>query len=181
MGSGRRLKYSLNKYGKENHKVEILEFVDNREELKKREKEIVTLNEVAKEDCINLMVGGQGGYVNEKHYKLTSKIGGDIHKKRLENDDEYRTKTLKTLRDGSKKMWGNSEMREKLLKNIDWVGRTHSDETKKLLSDIKKGKGEGEKNSQFGTCWITKDGDNKKIKKDNLSDYEQDGWIKGRK
>ena len=30
MGSGKRLKRSLNKYGKENHKVEILEFVDNR-------------------------------------------------------------------------------------------------------------------------------------------------------
>jgi hypothetical protein len=37
MGSGRRLRYSINKYGEENHKVEILEFVDNRAELIKRE------------------------------------------------------------------------------------------------------------------------------------------------
>ena len=54
-GSGRRLKRSLNKYGKENHKVEILEYLPNRESLINREKEIVNLNEIAKEDCMNLM------------------------------------------------------------------------------------------------------------------------------
>ena len=40
---------------------------------------------------------------------------------------------------------------------------------------------QGEKNSQYGTCWITKDGTNKKIKKEELSLYESEGWIKGRK
>lgn len=45
----------------------------------------------------------------------------------------------------------------------------------------KKGKGLGELNSQFGTCWITKDNNNKKIKKEELDKYLSDGWIKGRK
>ena len=49
-GSGRRLRYSINKYGEKNHNVEIIEHVDNREKLIEREKEIVNLNEIAKED-----------------------------------------------------------------------------------------------------------------------------------
>lgn len=34
LGSGRRLRYSLNKYGNENHTREILEFKNSRDELK---------------------------------------------------------------------------------------------------------------------------------------------------
>lgn len=60
LGSGRRLRYSLNKYGKENHSREILEFCKTREELKSREEEIVNLNEIAKKECMNLKVGGEG-------------------------------------------------------------------------------------------------------------------------
>jgi hypothetical protein len=59
MGSGKRLRYSINKYGKKNHKVEYLEFFGTREELAAREKEIVSLNEIAKEKCMNLRVGGR--------------------------------------------------------------------------------------------------------------------------
>ena len=36
LGSGKRLWYSINKYGKQNHKIEIIEFCDNRDELKKK-------------------------------------------------------------------------------------------------------------------------------------------------
>ncbi len=38
----------------------------------------------------------------------------------------------------------------------------------------------GEKNSQYGTCWITKDKENKKIKKEELEYYISLGWSKGR-
>ena len=40
---------------------------------------------------------------------------------------------------------------------------------------------QGEKNSQYGTCWVMKDNENKKIKKEELDTYIQMGWIKGRK
>ena len=41
LGSGKRLWYSINKYGKENFKIEHLEFFDNRKELVEQEKKIV--------------------------------------------------------------------------------------------------------------------------------------------
>ena len=41
LGSGKRLRYSVRKYGKENHEREIVEFCKTRKELKDREREIV--------------------------------------------------------------------------------------------------------------------------------------------
>jgi hypothetical protein len=38
----------------------------------------------------------------------------------------------------------------------------------------------GDRNSQYGTYWITKGTENKKIKKELLNSYLQLGWIKGR-
>lgn len=60
--------------------------------------------------------------------------------------------------------------------------RHHTEETKQKISQHHKETGfqKGEKNSQFGTCWITKDGENKKIKKEELESYLNDGWCKGR-
>ena len=64
-----------------------------------------------------------------------------------------------------------------------WKDRHHTDETKRKISEkFKNNKHQqGEKNSQYGTCWIYKNGENKKIKKEELILYIQQGWIKGRK
>jgi hypothetical protein len=63
----------------------------------------------------------------------------------------------------------------------NFKNKTHSDETKKLISEKRKGTGLGETNSQYGTCWITKDGTNKKIKQEELETYLNEDWLKGRK
>lgn len=64
-----------------------------------------------------------------------------------------------------------------------WKNRKHTQETKNKISDtFKKNKHQqGEKNSQYGTCWVMKGEVSKKIKKDDLDTYINDGWIKGRK
>ena len=63
-----------------------------------------------------------------------------------------------------------------------WCGKKHKPETiekfKRTYKEI--GHQQGEKNSQYGTCWITKDGINKKIKKEELEIFEQQGWKRGR-
>lgn len=63
-------------------------------------------------------------------------------------------------------------------KNKGFLGKTHSEETKKKMSLIDRSK---EKNSQFGTCWInnTQLKVNKKIKKEELETWINNGWVKG--
>ena len=64
-----------------------------------------------------------------------------------------------------------------------WSGKKHKKETiEKVKNTFKEIKHQqGEKNSQYGTCWVMKDNENKKIKKEELDTYIQMGWIKGRK
>ena len=64
-----------------------------------------------------------------------------------------------------------------------WKNRKHTQETKNKISDTfqKNKHQQGEKNSQYGTCWIMKDDISKKIKKCDLDVYINEGWIKGRK
>lgn len=69
MGSGKALKFSIQRYGKENHKVEILEMVENRELLAERERQLVTINKVRNGKCMNLKVGGIGGFIKKAKIK----------------------------------------------------------------------------------------------------------------
>jgi hypothetical protein len=64
-----------------------------------------------------------------------------------------------------------------------WNGLKHTDKTKKLISEKNKIAQKGEKNSQYGTCWIMNIElkENKKIKKEELDKWIQQGWIQGRK
>ncbi len=171
LGSGKRLRNSIRKYGAENHTKEILEYCDTRDLLVEAEKLSITDDMVLDKNCMNLKQGGEGGW-------------GDIHHKafkyKLDNDSEFREKFSKKCSEISK---------EKIVKGIvtpinevyDWNGKTHVEETKQLISDTKKGTGTGETNSQYGTCWMTKDGLNKKVKKEELESHLYDGWITGRK
>jgi group I intron endonuclease len=64
-GSGVYLWRSIKKYGKENHIVEILEFLPTRDDLIVREKEVVTEHLVNHKDCMNIKLGGLGGWDDE--------------------------------------------------------------------------------------------------------------------
>jgi hypothetical protein len=160
LGSGNRIRLAVRKHGKENFKREILEFCDNREELKKREVSIITLEEIAKKECMNLVIGGGGFMLNDYHYQC-SKKGGNVHAERMKNDLEYREKVIEKSKINLQNhiTSGNHNFKTRL-------GFITSDETKRKMSESSKGTGIGETNSQYGTCWITKDGLNKKIKKE---------------
>lgn len=176
LGSGKRLRYSINKYGVENHKREILEFVDSRKKLAEREREIVNLSEIEKKECLNLMIGGEGGFISEEQQKLRSSAGGRAAKEKRKNN----LILFKAHSERSSKSMKKNHEEGKINYNT-FFGKKHSEETKKMISEIKKGTGMGELNSQFGTCWITKEGVNKKIKKEELNNFTQQGWVKGRK
>jgi len=176
LGSGRRLRYSINKYGESNHKKEILEFFENRKNLIEREKEIVNLNEIAKEKCMNIVIGGEGGFFSEEYQKKRSIIGGKTYSQILKTNpiafkkhSENSSKTLKRTHKEGKIKYG-----------ISFKGKKHTEESKLKMSKAKKGMYKGKNNPQYGTCWITKNGINKLIKKIYLNNYIKQGWIKGR-
>jgi group I intron endonuclease len=61
LGSGILIARSLKKYGKENHKIEIIEYCTDRVSLVEKEKAVVTLDLLNNPDCMNLALGGFGG------------------------------------------------------------------------------------------------------------------------
>lgn len=170
VGSGKRLWYSINKYGKENFKVEILEFFPDRLTLRNREREIVNSDLILDKLCLNIVLGGEGGFISIEGYKKGAKKRNDI----IWNDPEFIKRSKIKSSNIFKELWKQGK-----LKQVDWNGRTHTTETKEKMSE--KGKLRiGNLNSQFGTCWITNDIENKKIKKPDFHLYENIGWRLGR-
>ena len=174
IGSGKILRYSIRKYGKENHIKEILEFFENRELLIEAEIKAVTADIIFDDNCMNLAEGGGGGYgakfLTKEQLIKGAEVTNEKHKDKLV---DWRSKGGRiNFEKNGNNLEGNI---------FDWKGKNHSDKTKQFMSEKRKGTGAGETNSQFGTCWITKDGVNKKIKKEDLEPYLTKGWLKGRK
>lgn len=169
LGSGKYLWRSLNKHGKDNHKIERLEFFNTREKLRKREEEIINEDLLNDPFCMNLTIGGRGFY-DEKHMMKCSLAGakkggesaGKIIGERMK-DPNYQIDKKKKFSDAGHE-W--------------WIGKHHTLESKKKMSLSQQGKQKGEKNSQFGKCWITNGKENKKI---NKGDNIPNGWKLGRK
>jgi hypothetical protein len=183
MGSGKRLRYSIRKYGVDNHEKEILEFFETRELLIEAEIKAITAEMITDTNCMNLAEGGFGGHgarflTKEQLIKGGCNAIKKIHHTQwVVNGDINRVKFKKYMDD----RWLNDECKEKMLKSSRFNDKKHSDETKQKMSEIRKGTGIGDTNSQYGTCWITKDGLNKKIKKEEILLYLNEGWVKGRK
>jgi hypothetical protein len=174
LGSGKRLWNSINYYGKENFTKEIIEFCEDRKELKNREKEIVNKELLNEELCMNLQVGGGGGFTSEEHMIKCSIAGNQRQKWLIQNDENFKKRRKEIGLE-------NKRHRYKFPKGTKiWLGRKHSDESKIKIGKKNSINQLGKKNSQYGTCWITKNNINKKIKVEELSLYLLDGWVKGR-
>jgi len=174
IGSGKRLWYSINKHGKENHKLEILEFFDTREKLIQKEADFINENLLKDCMCMNLQLGGGGGFINNDHAKKFYSAGGrkvfqilnKRHREKLKTDKEYRLKFSKSL---SERQIGEKN---------HFFGKHHNEKSKRQMGEKISIKQTGEKNSQYGTCWITNEKENKKIKKEDII---PDSWKLGRK
>ncbi len=175
IGSGKRLWYSIRKHGIENHVREILEFLENRSSLKTREAEIVNEQFLQDPLCMNLQLGGGGGFSSEEHKKAYTDSG----KLNLINTKEKREKTLAYIRSTIeyRKNMSNSKKEFYKTNTGSFTGKQHTEETKQKMRE-NAAQRVGDKNSQYGTCWITNGLENKKIKK---TDTLPDGWKLGRK
>lgn len=184
MGSSAVLKRAIRKYGLDNFKKEILYIFNSEAEMNAKEKELVVISE----NTYNLNQGGHGGFnyintTNKNIYPNHDIITKEVlaknrakQKERRETDIDYYNKFLEQRRYASKQ---GVIARKIKFPNGVWKDKKHSNET------IEKLKGHtrqvGEKNSQFGTCWIYNENGNKKIRKEELETYLKLGYSKGRK
>lgn len=119
LGSGVLLTKAIKKYGKDNFIREILSFHDTSENALLAETEIVDNEFVTRDDTYNLMIGGKGG--NTETYPLKGKVtvydeNGDIFIINVDDENWLSGKYTHTSR-----------------------GRKMSDESKKKLSNSRKG------------------------------------------
>jgi hypothetical protein len=150
-----------------------------------REKEIVTDEFLLREDTYNLRRGGTGGfdYINnnetmriEKNKKARESTDRVIFEKygvpNINQTEQWQVDHSELM----KSRWKDGKYEHLKDREGTFKGRTHSSESKNKISRANSGL-TGDKNSQFGTMWITDGIINKKIKKEELI---PPFWNKGR-
>lgn len=182
MGSGKLIKQAIRDFGIDNFDKEILFVFDNQEEMDLKEKELVTKDFCLLETNYNQIPGGYNGgydYINEMNLNVPhftklnakeySKLGNEKVFWLRNNDDEWCINFSKKVTDGLVDYYKNN--------NGPFLGKSHTDETKKQISSKMKIKQAGSNNNQFGTMWITDGVNNIKIKQ-----YESipAHWYRGR-
>lgn len=176
LGSGKYLKHAIKKYGAESFKKEILFVFDNSEEMFAKEAEIVTVEFLSENNTYNLKKGGFGGfdYCNsEKYDNPTHKIDhikmmNDVRKQQFPFGVMFGRKMSEQSRQKISKIKKGQQ---------SFLGKSHSEETKKIIGQKNSKRQIGSKNSQYGTCWIT---DGRKNMKKKIEEPMPDGWRLGR-
>jgi len=78
--------------------------------------------------------------------------------------------------------WGNFLINEEFRKHVSNLANSPEAIAKKKETWKQTGRGKADKNSQFGTCWVThSEFGNKKIKQEELDKFLLLGYTKGRK
>lgn len=119
MGSGKSLRLAIEKYGLDNFKKEILETFDCFDSALQREKEIVNQQFLERNDVYNMKEGGSGGW----NYINTNRLS------KTEN-------ALKKMRNSLVEWHAKNDTSDE--KN-GFFGKKHSEETKKIISEKRKG------------------------------------------
>lgn len=186
IGSGKRLWQSIKKHGAEQHVCEVLEHLPSRQALRSREAELVNeelLNDML---CMNIALGGEGGWeqVNlrktPEERRAAGLAGGFANKHLWSNETRERvrmisSKLMKALR--------AKQTREEELASIrhasEFARTPEANEKRSITMKAKP----NSSNSQFGTkwCWVSSQTEIKKIKPELLEHYLSIGYIRGRK
>jgi hypothetical protein len=173
LGSGQKLWKSINKFGRDKHIKEILEFLPDRESLKTREREIINISLLLDPMCMNSAFGGQGGFISPNQ----ARRGAIAMNKKNWSDPQFIERAKSRISNISKDLHKRG-----IIKAPNWTGKNHSDETKKKIG-LANSKMTGNKNSQFGKKWIFNPilRENKKINSSDLESFLKEGWILGRR
>jgi hypothetical protein len=179
LGSGKRLYYELNKYGKENFIIEILHYFNSREELIQGEITLITEQDIINPNCLNIKKGGSGGFSKEQVIR-GRELANKARLTLLKENVEFKKKFGESVKKGLKRAREKGVEFSNIQDNFSWLGKKHKKDTIEKIKNVcmVKGLNKGELNSQYGTCWITNENENKKI---NKCDVIPEGWRLGRK
>ena len=139
MGSGKRLWLSIKKYGKENHRLKILErdFAD-RKSLCLREAEVINQDFLNDSLCMNIILGGEKAAGRSgPHSEETKRKMSKSHKLWHEQND-VSFETRKKIGAAHRGKFVTPETGQKIAKILK--GRVIPDDVKKKISEAGKGK-----------------------------------------
>lgn len=183
-GSGKYLWYSVQKHGKENHSLDILEYCENREELAKREAEIVTLNLLNDPKCMNIRLGGEGGWDHQNRIfavQSAKAVKANEKMKLLAENSEWSEAKSKKISSSLVEQHATGIRNIEALDECRSRAWNESGRTKRKEKQKEIGFQQGENNSQFGLVWIAHElFGPKKCKKGLLPEYIEQGWLQGR-
>ena len=184
MGSGKAIKAAIAKYGVECFTKIILVQCNSLEGMYALEAEIVNAEFVSNPITYNLIEGGGISGANRTGANVYGMNGlpGYGGENLLPWSEQIRRMKDEGTWDAYKEA-KTSRAREAFASGSrapSFLGKTHSDETKRLIGEKNSNIQSGVGNSQYGSMWIhnIELKLNRKIKK---SDPVPDGWIRGRK
>jgi len=167
LGSGKYLKRAIKKYGKENFKFEILNFASSKEEMFSIERSIVNEDLVNDPLTYNLKLGGSGGnpgivgaFSGRRHSELTKEKMRQSALKQITSD----SKRQKLIANNA--MRNDPEVRKKVSRSL--TGRTCSNEHRANVAA-----------ANLGKILVNNGSVAKRISKENLTSFFNDGWVLG--
>jgi hypothetical protein len=177
LGSGTYLLRAVRKYGRENFKKEILGIFNQREQAYAFEGQLVTPELIESGMSYNIALGGVIGEDNS-HRAVAAM-------RRKRQDPLFLEYCSRRISEGLARPGVQDRIRKTNevngYENKPFLGRQHTKDTKKVMSEkasvLRKGAG----NTNYGKCWIVRNGFEKSIRVAELEIYLQDGWVRGRR
>ena len=111
LGSGKHLIRSIEKYGRENFKKEIIQIFDNPDDMFNLEAKIVDEDFVNRDDTYNMKMGGYGGW------------------------DHINSKPRKPITDETRQKMSEAKKGMMLKENNHFYGKKHTDHSKSLIGE----------------------------------------------
>ena len=178
LGSGTLLRRAVLKYGREFFKKEVISVYDDPKSAYAEEAALIILGDPL---CYNIKQGGHGGFdfINTSEIELHNTLPATLAWAEKLNDPSYYSEWKKrvVLARLSSVKWQEA-MRS--MNSSRFKGKSHSEDTKKRMSEAKKGLYLGSNNPWYDTCWVHNTTENIRIPKEDLPKYLEEGWVKGR-
>lgn len=170
MGSGTLIKEAIKLEGRNNFIKEILFVFDNPKEMDNKEHELVEITE-------NTYNQIEGGSLSPFQTKQIAQIGRKNADKAIIKKYGMLPGQLPQARKKASEIFKKLH-KEGKIKQFDWTGRKHKEETKRKIGEKNSLKYKGSGNPNYNKQWITNGLENRLISK---NDSIPIGFIKGRR